>query len=931
LNTESRSIQRAERPGIGREAMVPARHEPATWSAVAPRRLRWATRMRGRWRWVLLAAVFGAGLGATLGYYSTRPTYRATASVVVKPITFDPASHDAPLVDTRTAADDGSAAGWRLRIITDGVRRQAEALRDAALIKTALGESTPASPIDHLHVAVRPDDLGRLRVSWTDRDAQLAAARLRRVLEAYKQTPRYRAQQDTAERALDQWAAREVALRQWSQTKGELTGLLGADEMADLAAAARAGRARVSQLNEQVQTLRFALAALNEPTDDADGSRLAALRLDDEQRAALQAERERLMSELQNDSANAKVEGEGATASGETAVTPFEALARSLRLAWIDHRLRQAAEAEPRVKVTLRSDGVETEQALTAAQCRARLDELTSLTNTARAEANAAAARLAEARRLANRAEQHRHEAQHAAEVLERLAAEPIRTVARVEPGIDRPRQPYRDHRAAFAAIGAGAGLCLGVGGAILLVLRNDRMRTADEPVLAASEAPLLGALPTLPPERATRADADEAAMSMHQVRARLEALAESHDRRAFAVVSADAGLGKTSVAVGLASSLATAGHRVLLIDGDLSGRSRPAQPDATDHPGLDQVLREMGHLPEHTAELFVADQTRSGLLGALRGLPLEHCVVETRVAGLDALPALGARPEHAGRLSGKAIRRLIGEARSRYDYVLIDSGRIPGGVEALLVAGNADGVLMVVAPTQRQRGFDRALAQLRLVGANVVGTVYNRATQPASRKAGSDRDAEPWRPSDVGGSGSGIFAAAIDTQTRDLPDLARVSRPRSPRPRVQPTALPPAQTEPTTDEADDAPTVSPADIAEAARTATPTDQTPTDPAIPEPDTESHRVLGDTVDRLVQDTIALAMRQRRLRDRVRAEDAPASDAADVGDDAGLDSEDTPQASSADAPPAAGDAAEDDSTQLARDIDSMLESARDRDA
>jgi len=920
-------MQRAERPDAGREAMLPAHPAAPTRSAVAPRRLRWATRMHGRWRWAMLAAVFGAGLGATLGYHSTHPTYRATADVVVKPITFDAASRegaDEPATRSR-AGDDELRAAWRLRVIHDGVRRQAEVLADPALIVSALGESAPAAPGDHLHVATDPDDLGRVHVAWTDRDAQLAAARLRRILETYEQTPRYRAQQDTAERALDQWAAREVALRQWSQTNAELTELLGADEMADLVSAAKEARARANALADQIEALRFALAALHEPGDEAGVSRRAALRLDEEQSAALRAERERLLSELPPGSSPAGVEAEASAAPGATARSPFDALARSLRLAWIDHRLRQAAEAEPRVKVTLRSAGVEAEQSLTAGQCRARLDELTGLREAARREAKAAAARLAQARRLEERSAQHRREAQRAAEVLERLAAEPIRAVARVEPGLDAPAQPYRDHRAAFATIGAGAGLGLGFVGALCLLLRNDRMRTADEPVLAASEAPLLGALPTLATEDATRADADHAAMSMHQVRARLESLAESHDHRAFAVVSAEAGLGKTSVAVGLASSLATAGHRVLLIDGDLSGRSRPTHRDATDHPGLDQVLREMGHLPEHTAELFVADHTRSGLLGALRGLPLEHCVVETRIAGLDALPALGARPEHAGRLSGKAIRRLVGEARSRYDYVLIDAGRVPGGVESLLVAGNADGVLMVVGPTQRQRGFDRALAQLRLVGANVVGTVYNRATQPASRATGSDRDAEPWRPSDLGGSGSGIFAAAIDTQTRDLPELAWGSRPRPPRPHVQPAALPPAATESPTGDEDDAPTVRPDDLAEATQPAAPADH-----AIPDPDTESHRVLGDTVDRLVQETIALAMRQRRLRDRVRSEGSPAKDADAPHDVADAEPGEAPPATSAE-DPAAAQSPEADSAQLARDIDSMLESARDRDA
>ncbi len=921
MNTESHPIQRAEQPGDAVEAGLPARAQPAFRDPPPARRLRWATRLKGRWRWPLLLAIFGAGLGATFGYYCTRPMYRAASAVVIKPITFDLKPVGSPLATSVQGSGDpapeGSRAQWLWLVITDGVQRQAEALQDPALLAAAFAGEMPANAEASLRVAVDEGALGRLRVAWLDRDPALAEARLRQVLRAYEQSPAYRAAQRAGERAMDQWAKREVALQAKAQALEQSVALRGADTLDTIAAEAGRSKARLEQIEAQVASLRFALASLHEaPEANTD------LRLTDQQQAALRAERDRLAAPRAGEQAPATADDQPAADSG------WQSYLQKLRIAWIDHRLQQAHDAEPRAAVRLTADGVVSEQLLTAEQCRGRLRELTALANTARVSANAAASRLAEARRLAARIDQHHHEAAQVEQVLARLASEPTRAVAEVENVITSSGQPYRDDRVAYAALGAGVGLGLGFVGALLVVLGNDRMRPEDEPVLVAARAPLLGALPDLLPEHATRADADHAAMSMHQMRARLESLAEAHDQRAFAVVSAEGGVGKTSVSVGLAASLATAGHRVLLIDGDLTGRRNPTDPDAAAHPGLDQVLQEMGHLPRQTAELFVADHTRTGLLGALRGLPLAHCVVETRIAGLDALPALGARPEHASRLSGKSIRRLIAASRSRYDYVLLDSGRVPGGVETLLLASNADGVLMVIDPSQRQRGFDRAMSQLRLVGAHIIGTVFNRAHDRAKHQRAAAQDHSPWRPSDLGSSGSGIFAAAIDTQSRDLPELSPAKTRRTPRPKVNPVALPDPGSN-----VSSAPENHPV-IRSAGGTRADAPATPLRPrAFPELDTDSHRVLGDTVDRLVQDTIALAMRQRRLRDRGAKDDrsAPAPAATDEPDPlAEVDAPTptlTPEIESAESPPHL----DVDADQLAREIDSMLESARDRDA
>src|SRR5690606_40421933 len=92
-------------------------------------------------------------------------------------------------------------------------------------------------------------------------------------------------------------------------------------------------------------------------------------------------------------------------------------------------------------------------------------------------------------------------------------------------------------------------------------------------------------------------------------------------------------------------------------------------------------------------------------------------------------LPAVSAQAQHIGKLSCHFIRRLISEAKEQYDMILFDTGPVPGSVEALFVAGEADEVILVVTRGERQSRVDKTLAHLKMINARVAGTVFNRST----------------------------------------------------------------------------------------------------------------------------------------------------------------------------------------------------------
>ena len=187
--------------------------------------------------------------------------------------------------------------------------------------------------------------------------------------------------------------------------------------------------------------------------------------------------------------------------------------------------------------------------------------------------------------------------------------------------------------------------------------------------------------------------------------------------------------------------------------------------------------MLDMGYLDPRDAELFQRPGMPSvGLVASLGGKPLSQCTLDTRVPGMALLPAIGARPQHIGQMSGRFVRRLVHEAVD-FDVVLFDTGSVPGSVEALFVTAEVDGVLLVVSRGQSQRSIDHAMSQLRMVNARVIGTVFNRTaerdltvrayapTGKAAKARASEDDQHRMKMLRRHGTGSGIFAAAIEAQ----------------------------------------------------------------------------------------------------------------------------------------------------------------------
>jgi len=256
--------------------------------------------------------------------------------------------------------------------------------------------------------------------------------------------------------------------------------------------------------------------------------------------------------------------------------------------------------------------------------------------------------------------------------------------------------------RVQVAVMGGVGGAGLGVALIILLGLLDRHLRHASDAQLSLPDLKMLGILPTLPEKLDDPEQGEMAAHSVHHIRAMLQ-LRQDSGSRVFSITSASAGSGKSSLTVALGLSFASSGSRVLVFDCDLVGG------------GL--TLRLLGSEPQG-----------KGVLDACAGTALADCVTPSGTRGLDILPLGKARPQDAASLSPKALRRLIAEARREYDVVIVDTGPVLGSLEASMVAPEVDSVVMVLSRGDRKGVVNQSISRIRGVGANVAGIVFNHA-----------------------------------------------------------------------------------------------------------------------------------------------------------------------------------------------------------
>src|SRR5215207_688332 len=268
------------------------------------------------------------------------------------------------------------------------------------------------------------------------------------------------------------------------------------------------------------------------------------------------------------------------------------------------------------------------------------------------------------------------------------------------------PSRPIGSMKGLTILLAAAVGFILAAGEAYLLEYLDDSLKSPDS-VMRMFSAPILGRIfeqadginenrlydaddsnhPLTGPFRALRTEIDLAEMGQRL--------------KTILITSPDSGDGKTSVAVNLALSISQRGKKVFLLDADLR------------KPKIHKLFGLAND--EGLADVVFARAVFDWRIG----------IKEFRQ--ISVLTAGNTPPDPAELLSSEKMELFLTELKEVADVVIIDGPPlfVP---DAMILASQVDGVLMVIRPAHTRQSLAKAsMEHIKLVGARVVGVVLNR------------------------------------------------------------------------------------------------------------------------------------------------------------------------------------------------------------
>jgi polysaccharide biosynthesis transport protein len=281
----------------------------------------------------------------------------------------------------------------------------------------------------------------------------------------------------------------------------------------------------------------------------------------------------------------------------------------------------------------------------------------------------------------------------------------------RVTPAQDAELQKKDMKRQLLGVVAAPVVALLGVCMCVSwLDVRQRRIRSAGE-VSRGLGIRVVGAVPAVPnlhqhlvgPAGEPDLEGHPALESIDALRTQLLRDADDVHTRVVMVTSATQGEGKTTVASHLASSLARAGRKTLLLDGDLRRPSAHQLFELSMHPGFSEVL--------------------------LNEVELTDAVQATTLEGLSFMGAGQWDREVLHALARDGVEGIFEKLQDEFDFIVIDSHPVLAATDSLLIGQRVDAVILSVLRevSQMPRVF-AASQRLTTLGIRVLGAVVNGA-----------------------------------------------------------------------------------------------------------------------------------------------------------------------------------------------------------
>lgn len=313
-------------------------------------------------------------------------------------------------------------------------------------------------------------------------------------------------------------------------------------------------------------------------------------------------------------------------------------------------------------------------------------------------------------------------------------------TSAKVVESAMLPTKPSSPSYMKNTVIGFLLGLVLSVGVIVLREIFDTTIRT-EEDITQSCQYPVLAAIPDmLSPGKGNgyygygssrkKSDAGKAGKkepvliggeisfaaseAYKLLRTKLQfSFADENASRVIGISSSLSGEGKSLSAVNLAYTLSELGYKVILLDCDMRRPTLAEKLKIKKMPGLSSYL------------------TGQSDWNSL----VQPCGIENHENAFRVITAGQNPPNPIELLSSKRMKTALQELRKAYDYVILDLPPVSEVSDAMAIAEQTDGTLLVV----RQNHCDRtvladAIHRFEYVNAKILGVVFNCTSESNSK-----------------------------------------------------------------------------------------------------------------------------------------------------------------------------------------------------
>lgn len=169
---------------------------------------------------------------------------------------------------------------------------------------------------------------------------------------------------------------------------------------------------------------------------------------------------------------------------------------------------------------------------------------------------------------------------------------------------------------------------------------------------------------------------------------------------RTILITSSEAGEGKSTIALNLASSLAEDNKKVVLVDCDLRRPSLHKYLKISNNSGVSDIL--VG---------------KKSLLSCIRKVNDNFSIITAGYKSLNPMELLDT----------EEMDNLIKELKNKFDYVIIDSPPITVVSDAQILASKVDGIIVVVKAEQTKKDkLNLCRKLITNVNGNIIGGILN-------------------------------------------------------------------------------------------------------------------------------------------------------------------------------------------------------------